>query len=88
MFGAVKRRSLERRRELRKAVSKAARISFNGGVSITDCMVENLSDHGALLVLPSAMFLTPQIQVSLDGKTHLARVVWKSGRKIGVAWFL
>jgi hypothetical protein len=88
MFGTVKRSSLERRREPRKEVSLAARISFNNGVSIADCMVENVSDHGALLVLPSPMFLTPQIQVSLNGKTHLGRVVWKSGRKIGVAWFV
>jgi hypothetical protein len=86
LFGNVKRSSLERRREPRKEVSLAARISFNNGVSIADCMVEN--DHGALLVLPSAMFLTPKIQVSLYGKTHLARVVWKFGRKIGVAWIV
>lgn len=66
----------------------AARIAFNDGTSIADCMVENVSGHGALLTLPSAIFLSPQIQVSLDGKTHRARVVWKSGRKIGVAWLV
>jgi hypothetical protein len=60
-------------------VSLAARISFNNGVSIADCMIEN--DHGALLVLPSAMFLTPKIQLTWP-------VVWKFGRKIGVAWIV
>jgi hypothetical protein len=65
----------------------AARIAFDG-VSIMDCMVENISDHGALLVLPYAIFLSPQIQVSIGSKTHLARVVWKAGRKIGVAWLV
>jgi hypothetical protein len=86
MFGRTKPKPLERRREPRREVCQSAHISFNNGMSMMRCMVENISDHGALLVLPSAIFLDPKIQVSLDGKTHLARVVWKSGRKIGVTW--
>jgi hypothetical protein len=83
----IKKRSLERRREPQITVSMAARISFNHSFSTMDCLVENLSDHGALLALPSPMFLSPQIQVCLCGKTYQARVAWKAGRRIGVAWF-
>lgn len=62
------------------------RITFNNGLSTVDCIAENLSVHGALLVLPRPLLLSRHILVSISGKNHPARIVWKEGRKIGVDW--
>ena len=49
-------RAPEHRRERRMRVLKMARIVFNGGYSVYDCRVKNLSESGAL---PIALHQTP-----------------------------
>ena len=41
---------MEKRREPRTRTLKTARIVFNDGGSVIDCVVRNLSSQGALLV--------------------------------------
>ena len=86
MFGLRKRELVDRRREPRKPMFMPVRIVFNNGLSTVDCIAENLSEHGALLVLPSPLLISRHIVVSISGKHHRARVAWKEGRRIGINW--
>ena len=76
------------KREPRTRTLKTARIVFNNGRSVIDCVVRNLSSRGALLVLPSVLGVpeTFELHIESDGSCHAARTVWKGHGKIGVAF--
>lgn len=76
----------ERRREVRRRTFKSARIVFNSRQSTIDCIVRNLSEHGALLVVPTSLGVPKEFELWLDDVTHLARVVWRAGDRMGVTW--
>jgi hypothetical protein len=78
--------SVERRRHTRHRVLKAARILFNK-TSVISCRVRNLSDGGARLDLPSVLGVPPDFTLDIAGDRRAdARVVWKTGSEIGVAF--
>jgi hypothetical protein len=77
---------MEKRREARTRTLKKARIVFNEGRSVIDCIVRNLSPNGALLVLPSVVGVpeTFDLLIESDGSSHRACTRWKGNGKIGV----
>jgi hypothetical protein len=55
---------------------------------VIDCVVRNLSAHGALLLLPNVAGVPNDFDLCIYGETtcHLAHVVWKSKGSLGVSW--
>jgi hypothetical protein len=74
------------RRERRMRVLKSASIVFNGGYSVYDCRVKNVSDGGALLELASLVGIPSRFDITLDGVRHSCSVMWRTDRLMGVAF--
>jgi hypothetical protein len=79
-------RAMEKRKEPRTRTLKKARIVFNDGRSVIDCVVRNLSAHGALLVVHSLLGVpdTFELHIESDGSRRVAHTIWKREGKIGV----
>jgi hypothetical protein len=76
----------ENRHERRMRVLKSARIEFNGGYSVYDCRVRNVSGGGALLELPSLVGIPTRFDIALDGRRYSCSVMWRTDRLMGVAF--
>ncbi len=76
----------ERRSERRLRALKAARIVFNGGHSVFDCTLRNLSPSGALIEVPSMLGMPMRFEMLMDqGATrHFCSVRWHTERMMGV----
>src|SRR4051795_11394150 len=64
----------------------AAKISFNNGQSTLDCLIRNLSDTGAKLIVSAAVTLLECFDLLIPQKsvTRRARIVWRRGEAMGV----
>src|SRR5215213_4399665 len=64
----------------------AAKISFNNGQSTLDCLIRNLSDTGAKLIVSAAVTLPECFDLIIPQKsvTRRARIAWRRGEEIGV----
>ncbi len=76
----------ENRRERRTRVLKSARVVFNGGYSVYDCRVKNLSSGGAMLQMPSLLGIPSQFDMVMDGKTRPCTVMWRTNTLMGVTF--
>jgi PilZ domain len=67
-------------------VIKAGTISFDGtGI---DCLVRNMSAGGANLEVESQIGIPGSFElvINVENSKHHCRVVWRKGRRIGVAF--
>jgi len=85
--GPVKRGGAERRRSPRKPCTLGGRLFFGlAGLSI-DCVIRDISDHGARIAVPSATWRAPK-EIHLlslrEGKVYSGVVVWNRGRYLGL----
>lgn len=85
------RRASERRRSTRRDVTLGGRLFFGlAGLSI-DCVIRDLSDHGARVAVPSAAWKAPK-QIHLlslrEGRVYSGAVVWNRGRYLGLDFSL
>ena len=64
----------------------AARIAFNNGQSTLDCLIRNLSDTGAKLIVSAAVALPDSFDLLIPQKsvTRRVRIVWRRGEAMGV----
>ncbi len=81
------RRASERRRSSRRDVTLGGRLFFGlAGLSI-DCVIRDLSDHGARVAVPSAAWKAPK-EIHLlslrEGRVYSGAVVWNRGRYLGL----
>ncbi|MEX0851731.1 MAG: PilZ domain-containing protein [Bauldia sp.] len=77
----------EQRRERRVRVLKSGRIIFNGGYTVFDCRVRNLSTGGAMLEMPSLLGIPRQFDLVIDiGQRHPCTVMWRTNTLMGVAF--
>jgi hypothetical protein len=77
----------ENRREHRRRVLKGARIVFNGGYSVLDCRVRNLSSGGAMIEVPSSLGIPGKFDVAIDAQPHRpCTVMWRTETLMGVAF--
>jgi len=78
----------EHRRERRMRVLKTARIIFNGGYSVFDCRVRNLSSAGAMLEMPSFLGIPTHFDIAVDhsAKQRPCTVMWRTDTLMGVAF--
>jgi len=77
----------ERRAEPRHKALKGAHIAFNGGFSALECLVKDLSAHGARLVFGDAAAVPPHFRLTFraDGVRREATVMWRDRGLVGVA---
>jgi hypothetical protein len=77
----------EHRHSKRKRVLKGARILVpEFGIS-ADCAVRDVSETGACLVLIAPVAITDTFDLSMhDNVIRRCRVVWRVGRRVGVAF--
>jgi hypothetical protein len=78
---------LERRAAARNRVLRAGTIQFGGGGSI-NCMVRNMSNTGAMLNVTNPVEIPEHFILILapDGHRAPCRVVWRTEKRIGVAF--
>jgi hypothetical protein len=81
------RRGAERRRSSRRTCTLGGRLFYGlAGLSI-DCVIRDISDHGARIAVPSAAWKAPK-EVHLlslrEGKVYSGEVVWNRGRYLGL----
>ena len=76
----------ENRGTQRQKVIKAGTISFDG--SVIDCLVRNMSVGDANLEVESQIGIptTFDLVISVEHSNHHCHVVWRKGRRIGVAF--
>ena len=83
----VQKRGMERRRSTRRPVTLGGLLFFGlAGLSI-DCVIRDLSDHGARVAVPRASWRAPK-EVRLlsvrEGRIYYGRVMWNRGRYLGL----
>ena len=78
----------DRRCETRHRVFKGGRLSFNKGYGALECVVRNLSDHGARLALgeTTAVPNAFSLQISGEDVVRPAIVLWRSPSAVGLAF--
>jgi hypothetical protein len=84
---AMKRGGAERRRSARKTCTLGGKLFFGlAGLSI-DCVIRDISEHGARIAVPSAAWKAPK-EIHLlslrEGKVYSGVVVWNRGRYLGL----
>src|SRR3954471_11709339 len=64
----------------------AAKISFSNGQSTPDCLIRNLSDTGAKLIVSAAVTLPECFDLIVPPKSlpRRAQIAWRRGEDIGV----
>jgi len=77
----------ERRARPRHRRLKSAKISFAKG-AVIDCVLRNISNEGACLEVESQIGIPRDFNLMLDHdhSSHVCRVMWRSDRRIGVAF--
>ncbi len=78
----------DKRRQHRMRVLKSARIIFNGGYTVFDCRVKNVSEGGALLQMPSSLGIPTRFEIDIDNsrKPRQCTVMWRSDKMLGIAF--
>ncbi len=77
----------ERRAERRHRVLKGATITFNRGYGALQCVVRNLSDHGALLAFGDTTGVPASFDIKIAGtdRVRRARVRRRKPQLVGVS---
>ena len=77
--------SSEHRAEPRLRTLKAGKIAFNNQFSVFDCIVRNMTKHGACLEISSTLGLPAVFDLILtDGNKHVCNLRWRYDNRIGV----
>lgn len=78
---------MEHRQSQRKRTFLGAKIVLNGGASVIDCLVRDLSEGGARLALDGAPTVPAQFDLSLaDGRSFHCTVQWRTMNALGVSF--
>ena len=77
----------ERREVPRQRTLLGARIVFNNRQSTLDCVVRNLSDVGAMVLISDAVALPAAFELEIEHKRRVygARFRWRDGERVGIA---
>ncbi|MEW6450674.1 MAG: PilZ domain-containing protein [Pseudomonadota bacterium] len=78
----------ERRGQPRQRVLKSGKIATNQRVSVFDCTIRNLSLRGACIEMGSTIGVPQSFELTIepDGVSRACKVIWRSERRIGVAF--
>lgn len=76
--------SVEHRISLRKRTLLGAKIVFNGGKSVFDCVVRNLSETGAMIQIENPLAVPQKFNLRLsDDRLFECQVVWRKANSLG-----
>lgn len=77
----------EKRGQNRHRTLKSGKIVFNGGKSVIDCTIRDLSPAGARLLVASIVGIPDRFTLETGGEGHFAcSVVWRKASGLGVAF--
>jgi hypothetical protein len=78
----------ERRTLLRKRSFLQGRLYFNNRRSSLDCLVRDISSHGAKLKVSDSIAIPEIVELYIPNKdeTYRAKVQWRTGFEIGVTF--
>jgi PilZ domain len=81
---------VERRSASRQKAFLQGRIYFNNRRTTLDCLIRDISEHGARLKFSSAVATPDVVDLYIPNKdeTHRARVQWRIGEEVGVGFIL
>jgi hypothetical protein len=88
MFGLqAQAKQMEKRGEQRSRMLKGGTLSFNKGYGALECVVRNVSDHGARLAFGDTGAVPPQfsLRIGPDGEWRAATVRWRTMTDVGVS---
>jgi len=77
----------ERRKQLRRPIDISARLFTAVDAPVWDCVVMDLSAHGARLAVESSNDVPDNFTLLLSDearKSHSCRVIWRAGHQLGV----
>ena len=76
----------ERRQAPRHKTYKAARIAFQGGRAVITCLVRNLSDKGASLMVDNSVGIPDSFNLLFDSgePSRASQVIWRKEKQVGV----
>jgi hypothetical protein len=76
----------ERRETPRSRTLKSGKIVLKLHSSVVDCTIRNLTEHGALLLVPSLAGIPASFELVLESNhvRHDCRVVWRGDNRLGV----
>ncbi len=79
---------LDRRQRARNKVFFGGVAAINEPGSTIDCVVRNLSEHGACVEFDSATKLPEEISLAIPrkGRSFLSRMIWRRANKVGLAF--
>ena len=79
---------LDRRQSLRDKVFFGGVAAINESGSTMDCVVRNISEHGACVEFDSAAKLPDEFSLTIarKGRSFLAKVIWWRDNFVGVAF--
>ncbi len=77
----------ERRNFHRGRTFLSGRITFNNRFSTMDCLVRNLSQNGAKLIISSPVMIPHEFDIHIHkrGDSQRARLIWRSDIEMGIA---
>ncbi len=78
--------SSERRQEKRLRALKSGKIAFNDRRSVIDCMIRDLSKHGAKLLVATSVGVPDRFDLVLDAdhSSYSCRLAWRTEKELGV----
>jgi hypothetical protein len=78
----------ERRTSARQKSFLLGRIYYNNRRQSADCLVRDLSEHGAKLVFSDVLAVPDSVELYLSNKETVQRVEvqWRRGNEVGVAF--
>jgi PilZ domain len=79
---------LDRRQNARDKVMYGGVAEINESGSTMNCVVRNISEHGACLELDQAARLPDEMNLTIarKGRSFLARLIWRQANKVGLAF--
>jgi PilZ domain len=75
---------VEYRASARRRTIKGGKILLNGGGSVLDCTVSNISKSGAMIKIENAIAVPENFDLQVDGEVRRCLAVWRLMNRIGV----
>jgi PilZ domain-containing protein len=78
----------DRRQDVRDRVFLGGVAEFNERGSTMDCVVRDISEHGACVEIDEASRLPENLSLSIPrkGRSFLAQTIWRHANRVGLAF--
>jgi hypothetical protein len=88
MSGQSEPRTFERRKVSRNKSFLRGMIYFNNRRNVVDCLIRDISPHGARLIFSDAVTTPDSLDLYIPQKEETLRihVIWRHGQEVGVAF--